>query len=416
MCSAETARDRNGGSDVKKLQNQDSLLNSIERAMDEKMRAGRANEEHHGLVARVANATPPIDETFRQTLRARVLARETGRTELGGVERLAQPINRRRFALVALAVALIVASVLSYGHTPLVEWREDLIGRFSSQARLPAEDFDLLAQELNRFPAPRTVVFYPDQASPIAERVRHKTVPLVLGEDTRPAAVQGVVDALLPSSGFVDLVTVSGQEDDAMHQVRATMEQTLYRLYHASGQADVQLYGALERNTFLVGSADLALEPIEAFFENGIELAAGAVLDEPQAGMPLRVALEWRVQAPVSDSVQVFVHVQRDEFELVAQRDAVPGNGLFPVEEWRPGELVREQFALLLPPEMPVGEYEIQVGIYDATTQMRHSLVEPGAGTFVVIQKWSIDGAGSRDRQVQALNSKQTGMDCVMGL
>jgi hypothetical protein len=65
---------------------------------------------------------------------------------------------------------------------------------------------------------------------------------------------------------------------------------------------------------------------------------------------------------------------------------------------------------------MPVGEYEIQVGIYDATTQMRHSLVEPGAGTFVVIQKWSIDGAGSRDRQVQALNSKQTGMDCVMGL
>jgi hypothetical protein len=194
------------------------------------------------------------------------------------------------------------------------------------------------------------------------------------------------------------------------------MEQTLYRLYHASGRADAQVYGVLERNTFVVGSTDSALEPIEAVFEGGIELAAGAVLDDLQAGIPLRVALEWRVQEPVNDSLVMFAHLQRGDFELVAQRDAVPGNGLFPVEEWEPGELVRDQFALLLPPDLPAGEYEIRVGVYDATTQMRRSLVEGGAGTYVVVQRWSVGDAGHNDRQVRALQPGQKGSERVAGL
>jgi hypothetical protein len=406
----------NGGSDVKtSMQAQASVLESIERAMDEKREAGRANEERYGLVARVANATPPIDETFRRTLRARVLAHETEKARPGGRWRLAWPVRLGRLVLVSLISVLVVTAVVAYGHIPLIEWKESLVDRFSSQGCLPTEDFDALAEALNRFPAPRTVVFYSDQTSPIAERVRYKAVPLVVGEDTRPAAVQGAVDAILPPSGYVDLVTVAGQEDETIRQVRAAMEQTLYRLYRL-GQADMQVYGALERNTFLVGPSDLALEPIGALFEGGIELVAGSVLDSPEPGTPLRLAFEWRAHRPVSDSVVMFVHVQRGDFELLAQRDAVPGNGLFPVQEWQPGELVRDQFALLLPSELPIGEYEVRVGLYDATTQMRHSLVEPGEGTYVVVYKWSINGSGQTDQRVQAFTNEQTRTESVTGL
>ena len=101
------------------------------------------------------------------------------------------------------------------------------------------------------------------------------------------------------------------------------------------------------------------------------------------------MAFDWRIQEPVSDSLVMFVHLG-DDVELVAQRDAVPGNGLFPVEDWRPGELVRDQFALLLPPTLPAGEYEIRVGIYDSTTSMRHSLIEPEGGTYVVVRQMSV--------------------------
>ena len=54
-----------------------SLLNRIERVMNEKVRTGRANEGRHGLVAQVANAMPPVNETFRRTLRAGILSVET---------------------------------------------------------------------------------------------------------------------------------------------------------------------------------------------------------------------------------------------------------------------------------------------------------------------------------------------------
>lgn len=119
-------------------------------------------------------------------------------------------------------------------------------------------------------------------------------------------------------------------------------------------------------------------------------IAHNLVLDDVQPGIPLRMAFDWRVEDPVSDSLVMFVHLMRDDVELVAQRDAVPGDGLFPVDEWSPGEPVRDQFALLLPPTLPAGEYEIQVGIYDATTLLRRSLVEPESGTVIVVQQLDV--------------------------
>ena len=302
----------------------------------------------------------------------------------------AQPVNLWRFALLTLAAILIVTLVLTYTRTQVVERNDVPVGRPRSGGRLTSEDFDALAEALNSAPSPRTVVVYPDRASPVAERVRHKTVPLVLGEDTTPTAIRGALGTILPPSGFVDLVMAGAEANDTTRQVRAVIEQTLYRLYHPSGQADTEAYGALERSTFLVGPADMALEPIGAVFEGGIELVAGGILDDLQPGIPLRMAFDWRTDNPVNDSLVMFVHLIRDDVELVAQRDAVPGNGLFPIESWSPGELVRDQFALLLPPTLPAGEYEIRVGIYDSTTLMRHSLIEPESRTYVVVRQFSV--------------------------
>jgi hypothetical protein len=369
-------------------QTQASLLESIEQAIHEKTQTGRANEARHGFAARVANATPPVNEAFRRSLRARILApgaekRTWGRT---GQDRT-RPVHRWRLVLATLAAVLVVAVWLRYPRTVVVELNDVPIGRPGSGGRLTSEDFDALAEALNRLPAPRTVLVYPDCASPIAERVRHETVPLVLGKRTTPAAIDRAVEKIVPSSGFVDLVMAGAEEDDTTRQVRAAIEGTLYRLYRPSGQADTEVYGALERNTFLVGPADVAPEPVGALFEGGIELVAAGVLDEPQPGGSLRMAFDWRIQQPVSDSLVTFVHLIREDVELVAQRDAVPGNGLFPVQDWQPGELVRDQFALLLPPSLPAGEYEVRVGIYDSITGMRRSLAEAEGETYVVVQR-----------------------------
>ena len=374
----------------------DSLLWGIEQAIHEKVQTGRADEGRHGLVAQVANATPPMNEAFRRTLRARILAKETkkGRQSVVSQDR-SQAFNPWRFALWSVTLAtltaiLVVTLAFTYTYTRQIEWKDILAGRSGSGEQLVTEDLDALAEVINSAPVPRTVVVYPDRASAIEERVRHRTVPLVLGKDTTPAAIRSALGMILPSSGFVDLVMVDAKDDETTSQVRTAVEQALYRLYGPMGQADTDRFGALERSTFLAGPTDVTLEPIGAVFEGGIELVAGGVLDELQPGVPLRMAFDWRVEGPGKNSLVTFVHLIRDDVTLVAQRDAGPGDGLFPVESWAPGELVRDQFALLLPPTLLAGEYEIQVGVYDATTSLRHSLVESESGTYVVVQQLDI--------------------------
>jgi hypothetical protein len=150
----------------------------------------------------------------------------------------------------------------------------------------------------------------------------------------------------------------------------------------------------LQRTLYVAGPDDVTLAPIGAHFENGLELMAASVLDDPQPDAPLRIALEWRTEQPVADPVAVFTHLFCDG-RLVAQRDAVPGNGAFPVPSWQPGEGVRDQFALYLPSELPAGACQVQVGIYNATQGQRYSLTEAGVdtaegNTAVIIQQLTV--------------------------
>jgi hypothetical protein len=259
-------------------------------------------------------------------------------------------------------------------------------------ARLAPGDVDALADRLNGEPAPRTVAVFPGgYAGALAGRVQHPVVPLSLGSDLTPAAMRAALGAILPSSGLIDVVIVNQEAADAVQQVRTILEHQLYRLYRP-GQATTEAFGALERNQFVAGPEEAALEPVGAIFEGGVELVAAGVLDDPRPGEPLRLAFDWRVAEHVGDSLVMFAHLVRDGGHLVAQRDAVPGNGLFPVESWEPGEVVRDQFALQLPPELPPGEYEIQVGVYSATSGQRYRLIEPEEGVYMVVRRFAIEG------------------------
>ena len=258
--------------------------------------------------------------------------------------------------------------------------------------RLASGDINALADKLNGESAPRTVAVFPgDYASMLAERVQHEVVPLTLGDSRSPVALQSALGAILPPRGVVDVILVSQETTDIALGVRMALERHLYRLSRGLGDTGTDTFGALERITFVAGSQKIPIQPIGAVFEGGIELVAGSALDNLEPGSPLRLALDWQVSEPIDDSLVMFVHLIHDGRRLVAQRDAVPGNGLFPVEMWEPGEQVRDQFALLLPSDLPAGKYEIQAGVYSATTGQRYGLMKPGSGTYVMVQEIAIE-------------------------
>ncbi|MGB8647720.1 MAG: DUF2142 domain-containing protein [Anaerolineae bacterium] len=76
----------------------------------------------------------------------------------------------------------------------------------------------------------------------------------------------------------------------------------------------------------------------------GYELGRAA-----RPGEELPVTLYWRTMKPVSDDLYVYIHLYDRSGKPVGQWEALPGNGLYPVQFWQPGELIVDRY------RVPVG-------------------------------------------------------------
>ena len=90
----------------------------------------------------------------------------------------------------------------------------------------------------------------------------------------------------------------------------------------------------------------------------------------------LYVTLVWEVREPVGQDYKVFVHLVDRDGQLVAQRDSEPLNGLKPTTSWAKGEAITDRLGLWLPPDLPPGEYQMLVGMYDPETLERLSVLD----------------------------------------
>ena len=58
-------------------------------------------------------------------------------------------------------------------------------------------------------------------------------------------------------------------------------------------------------------------------------------------------------------------------------------NGEAPTTTWLPGEVIKDEYRLFVPPELPPGEYSLIVGMYIAETGQRLPLA--GGGDHIVL-------------------------------
>ncbi len=109
--------------------------------------------------------------------------------------------------------------------------------------------------------------------------------------------------------------------------------------------------------------------PVGASFGGVIELP-GYTLENADGGHKL--TLIWQAEEQPAADYTVFVHVLRpDGTCCVWQSDAMPRGGAYPTTRWRPGEVVVDPYAIVLPADLPPGEYAIEVGLYLAETGQR---------------------------------------------
>jgi 4-amino-4-deoxy-L-arabinose transferase-like glycosyltransferase len=123
-----------------------------------------------------------------------------------------------------------------------------------------------------------------------------------------------------------------------------------YRLFYRGGQ---------DREDVLAG---LTRFPEVVPFANGTAFLGYGVAETVLTGRTLEVWLAWWVRSPQvhGTSFHFFTHLLDEEGALRSQHD---GSG-FPTGSWHAGDLVVSRFAILVPPDLPSGRYQVWAGLY----------------------------------------------------
>ena len=85
-----------------------------------------------------------------------------------------------------------------------------------------------------------------------------------------------------------------------------------------------------------------------------------------EAGRMLYVQLYWDVATAPSQDWTVFVHLLEGNDQLVAGVDSRPGAGSLPTTRWQSGWRILDEYQMLLPPDLPAGDYGLAIGLYTA--------------------------------------------------
>lgn len=94
-----------------------------------------------------------------------------------------------------------------------------------------------------------------------------------------------------------------------------------------------------------------------------------------QPGDIIPVTLQWRALDYAEESYTVFVHLIDLANRPLVALDYTPLGGAMPthlwIPKWLPGQQMLDPYRLQIPPDLPPGEYLIEVGLYEMTSGRR---------------------------------------------
>jgi len=192
----------------------------------------------------------------------------------------------------------------------------------------------------------------------------------------------------LESDQFVPILGVYAGEDWAdgdQLPVRATISSTLSVTNSASAApfpllqgGKVARLGGYQRDKAgrwqpLTDSGPAPVTPLDVNFGGMILLTGVDLPTKAQAGTELPFTLHWQASAPVNFDYTAFAHLLDAQGNKVAQLDWQPHDrlGLLPTSSWLVGWPVTDMQRMLLPSNLPPGDYTLLVGFYNWQTGNR---------------------------------------------
>lgn len=139
--------------------------------------------------------------------------------------------------------------------------------------------------------------------------------------------------------------------------------------------------------------------PVTANWAGKIELLGIDLSPGPRGpGATVSVVVYWRALSEMDRPYTFFVHLLGPDnpatgTPLWAQRDAQPADGTYPTHGWDVGEIVIDEYVLVIPKELPPGEYELSAGFYYLPTLERLAVVDgdgQAVGDRVAVERFDV--------------------------
>lgn len=158
-------------------------------------------------------------------------------------------------------------------------------------------------------------------------------------------------------------------------------------LYDAESQQGLEsteggplLLGPLEiprRAPLSVNSLDIE-HPVEASLGDKAYLLGYHIESGFRPEDNIHLTLFWQCLEKMPQDYTVFVHLADERGNIVAQKDNQPVDGFYPTTKWEPGEIVRDQYDLVISSEATPRQYQLEIGMYLAETGERLGVGDGG--------------------------------------
>jgi len=119
--------------------------------------------------------------------------------------------------------------------------------------------------------------------------------------------------------------------------------------------------------------------PNPVHFNFGGQIAlVGYDLDRRKAwpGETIHLSLYWQCLAEMKDDYTIFVHLLREGDQIWAGADRQPQEGAASTSTWSKGQIVVDEYELVIVPDAPPDVYEVEVGLYLAETGERLDILD----------------------------------------
>lgn len=205
-----------------------------------------------------------------------------------------------------------------------------------------------------------------------------ETFPLPHSRPLDPAETTAALEAIVAQHPRLFVLFWADEQADPNHFVESWLNTHAYK----AGDA---WYGQVRLATYAT-----SLPAAEMTTPSGAQFAASAgahvTLDDYSLqaaalspGDILQITLFWQADAALTARYKVFVHLYSDPNQPpLAQQDGEPGGGLLPTTGWVPGQRYADNHGVLIPADMPPGQYTLFVGLYNLFDGTRLPVAQAG--------------------------------------